>query len=408
MPPSTSDGPRSIVPSAALLWLTAAAASPLPASPPPPHAPRAVLEGEDEAIDPATINLAIDRGVSYLLRRQELDGSWRADEGKYASGQTALCVYTLTKAGVDSDHPSILRALAFLAAHPPRWTYGIGCALVAYQALGAENHREPIEELTETLLDIHGTGFSYPGSHEDLSLTQYGCLGMRAAEAAGLEIPHRVWRDCIDFALRLQRDDGSFSYLLDRSTTGSMTAAGIAVLQIARGALAAQDELSKRADRELREAIDAGVAWLATHMLIDRNPDPSSENQLAGHMTRWHLYYLYGLERVGGLTGLERFGDRDWYREAATHLLAKQGDRGQWATAHGEPHPGTCFAILVLKRATAPSTGADEPFAKNYGGDDPAQPVSLRATGDTPLTAWISSWGTETREAFEWEKLKRE
>ncbi|MEM1450854.1 MAG: hypothetical protein AAF957_10035 [Planctomycetota bacterium] len=367
----------------------------------PPKAEGAVAPADD-VVTQADINEAIDRGAAYILSRQQLDGSWRPDEHKYVSGQTGLCLYTLLKAGISPRHPAVIRGFAYLRAHPPRWTYGIACCLMALQTAGAAEHMDQIEEWTSVLLECQGLGFSYPGQQEDLSLTQYGCLGMRAAEASGLELPASVWEDCLDYAVRLQSSEGAFMYMAGRPQTGSMTAAGVSIIQMCIDALDAKKVLKVRTRRLAEEAMQDGMDWLGEHMLIDRNPDPGSENQSAGHMTRWKLYYLYGLERVGGLTGAVKFGDRDWYREASAHLVKTQGDKGQWSTANGEAHPGTCFGVLVLKRATAPTTGTRPRGPKNYGTDDPKSAVSIRITGDTPLSAFVSSWGNETRKKFEW------
>ena len=113
---------------------------------------------------------------------------------------------------------------------------------------------------------------------------------------------------------------------------------------------------------------------------------------------------LYGLERVGGLTGQRTLGGRDWYEEASSFLVRFQGPEGQWGTkSFGEVHPGTCFGVLVLKRATAPSSGLKPRNNPTYGDDDPARPLSLRIAGNAPLTAWVSSFGTKTLEKFEWD-----
>ena len=367
---------------------------------------------EVKAPQPVTqvdIDRAIQRATRFILSRQELDGSWKPDEGKYISGQTGHCLYTLLKAGVPLSHPSIERGISFLRAHPPEWTYGIACCLLAVHTADPVRFLPEITEWTAALLERRGTGFSYPGTErfpnyaEDLALTQYGALGLRVAEASGLSIDHRIWQSLITYTLNVGNDDGSFSYHKGREHTGSMTAAGITVLQIAREALLARKRMGIREERQIQERMQVGFEWLGEHLRMDRNPDSRAESDDAGHMTRWALYYLYGLERVGGLTGVRSFGDRSWYKEASEFLVRSQGDKGQWATPHGEPHPGTCFGVLVLKRATAPSSGKQARSQKTYGDDNPTRPMSLRITGDTPLTAWISTFGAKTLQKLEWE-----
>ncbi|WP_145198635.1 hypothetical protein [Planctomycetes bacterium Poly30] len=365
-----------------------------------------------EAPKPVTqdeIDTAIHRAIRFLLSRQELDGSWRPDEAKYVSGQTGLCVYTLLKAGVEKNHPSIERGIAYLRAHPPEWTYGIACSLLALHELSPERFADEIEAWTAVLMEGHGLGFAYPANErapnyeEDLSLTQYGALGLRVAESCGLKVHHTIWESLIDYAMSVHNGDGSFSYRLGTDHTGSMTAAGIAVLQISRAALEAQNRMGARESRQIQEVMDQAYEWLGENLRMDRNPDPNAENDNAGHMTRWSLYYLYGLERVGGLTGVRTFGGRDWYEEASRYLIRTQGGEGQWGTAQGEPHPGTCFGVLVLKRATAPTSGQKPRGRQSYGDDVETRPMSLRLTGDTPLTAWVSSFGTKTLKKFEWD-----
>ncbi len=351
----------------------------------------------------AQIDDAIDRGATYLLTRQELDGSWKPDEHRYVSGQTGLSLYTLLKAGIPRSHPSIQRGIGFLRAHPPRWTYGIACCVLALHEADPELYRAEIEEWLEILLEAHGRGFSYPGLHEDLSLTQYGCLALRVAEKMEIGVNPKVWKALLDYGMDLQHENGAFTYRPGSPRSGSMTAAGIAVVHIARDALLAADKLSARGERTSAAAIDRGVEWLGQHLVMDHNPDPDQENKNAGHMQRWRLYYLYGLERVGGLTGRKLFGTRDWYQEAADFLVRTQKENGTWTTNYGEAHPGTCFGVLVLRRATAPTSGSRPPIARAYGGDDPARAASMRATGDTPLTLWISSVSDEVRETHEWD-----
>ena len=60
------------------------------------------------------------------------------------------------------------------------------------------------------------------------------------------------------------------------------------------------------------EAIKRGTKWLDENFVPDRNP---------GHSH--HYYYLYGVERVGDLTGRKEFNGKDWYVRGAKVLLAR-------------------------------------------------------------------------------------
>lgn len=132
----------------------------------------------------------------------------------------------------------------------------------------------------------------------------------------------------------------------DASVTGSMTTSGLVGLLSAKAAL----EGSPRYERELKplmtRALRDGAAWLVKNYAIDHNP---------GHSLH-HFYFLYGLERVGMLGLLDRFGTHDWYQEGAQLLVARQAPDGQWLALQGTAGavPDTCFAMLFLARGTTP------------------------------------------------------
>jgi hypothetical protein len=97
-------------------------------------------------------------------------------------------------------------------------------------------------------------------------------------------------------------------------------------------------------------AIQNGISWLARYYTSDHNPGPG------GH--GWLLYYTYGVERAGRLSGQRFFGEHDWYREGTAMLLATQIPlTGGWVgTAAHEQNPvcGTSFALLFLSKGLAP------------------------------------------------------
>lgn len=347
----------------------------------------------------ARINTAIDRGVDWLLKNQALDGSWNHEQWTYRNGCTALCMYTLLKSGVNKRHPAVQRALEYLKCHPSLETYSIGCHLMALSAYDDPAHLPWMKELVDTLVSLQrGGAFRYSPTNggNDLSNTQYGVLGLRAAAQKGVAVPTAVFEKAAQQVLQWSADEGkgaygplAFTYNGPQKPTSSMTAAGITVLAIADEQLQGK---SKSAN--WMGAAKRGVEWLGDHYMVD-------DNLNEGH-DRWDLYYLYGLERVCGLLGLDRIGGRDWYREGATHLCDHQGDKGQWGSSYGDHPINTCFALLFLNRATTVASGKTSSRTRLYGGDDPAQPVSLRASGDTPLTMWISSFGAAELAAHEW------
>ncbi len=345
------------------------------------------------------INQAIDRGVEYVLEQQHMDGSWGYLPGQYRNGQTSLSVYTLLKSGVSPDHHAIQRALQYLSSRPPIKTYSASCQLMALAATKRDAYLDWMQGIAEDLLDWQSGSWGYPLGNLDLSNTQYAALGLRAAAQRGISIPSKAWDKLGAHALSYQAKDSGFGYHPGSRATGSMTAAGVSVLCICLEQIGGDGPLSPRRRKAMETACDEGVSWLAEHFSVHSNPQPHASNP----NQRWLEYYLYGLERVGALTGLERFGQHDWYWTGASLLVGAQGDEGQWATAYGESEPNTCFALLFLQRATAPTSGQSSTRrSKRYGVDDPEVAVSLMASGDSPLTVWVSSFGDQARRDWEW------
>jgi len=131
---------------------------------------------------------------------------------------------------------------------------------------------------------------------------------------------------------------------------GSMTCAGIASLAIARDQLVRLKggPLPPRRAREIEDLMLSGWGWLDRHWTIDRHPLKPRNG--------WYYYYLYNLERAGVLTRVRLVGGKDWYFEGAVQLLARQKKNGSWNEHGGGNITETCFALLFLKRATAPLT----------------------------------------------------
>jgi hypothetical protein len=214
----------------------------------------------------------------------------------------------------------------------------------------------------------------------DSSNTQYAVLGLRAAARLGLETKENTWLGVIRHfrlhrdrngprgqvaliregeAIKDQRDTqrgmvdvpavAGFAYTTHSGyATGSMTVAGISSLLVVRHQLERMGKLTPRARKEIDDMVLGGWAWLDRNWSVDRNPHKAGNN--------WYYYYLYALERAGVFDRVKRVGGRDWYFEGACQLLARQGKNGQWHGKGKGSVKDTCFALLFLKRATAPLT----------------------------------------------------
>jgi hypothetical protein len=351
---------------------------------------------EVKRVEQASINAAIDRGEQWLLDQQLIDGSWAEVQGEYRNGQTALSLYTLLKSGVAAQHPGVLQALAYLQSSPAEKTYTAGCQLMAAAAMKDPQHLWWAEETAGDLLSWQerNGGWSYPGVHTDMSLTQYAALGLRAAASLGIEIDPDVWNEMAEFALNHQQSwkstdrapAGGFSYHPGSGITGSMSTAGVAILYICREQLG--DKIKPTIRRQVDESILAGGRWIDNQFTVRENP---------GAGASWQHYYLYGLERVGAFLNTERFGGREWYWEGAQFLVSAQGGAGEWGDPWGNWERNTCFALLFLNRATARATtqpAAEDPGKSRLVSSDAKDPVRLKLVRQTPAVVWVETKDT--------------
>ena len=66
-----------------------------------------------------------------------------------------------------------------------------------------------------------------------------------------------------------------------------------------------------------------GFQWMVENFTV-------TENAKSGTGWYWYYYYLYAMERLGILSGKEKMGANDWYREGANQLLKAQKEDGTW------------------------------------------------------------------------------
>ncbi len=244
--------------------------------------------------------------------------------------------------------------------------------------------RAAIEGRKESLPDE----WSYPGDlgpFPDHSNTHVALLGLNAAMRCGIKVPEEVWASALEHFLDTQESDGPaergvklvkgrirrvpFEYLrrakgeylkargwcyrtnqraetcmLDKglASTGSMTAAGITSLQLAKSALRAK--LEPAYEKRIGGAVGDGFAWLGRYWDVKYNPNHSQY--------LWRFYYYWALEQAASLSSRRVVGLHDWYREIAEHLMDTQRDDGSWDDGNC---PGsvtnTAFALLFLARS---------------------------------------------------------
>lgn len=382
-----------------------------------------------QRIDQKKIDRAIDRGVQNLRDQQLLDGSW-GDHEEYGAGHAAFTAYTLLVCGVPADDPAIQMAFAAMDAREIEHTYAAACVALACAATHEERLRPRIEGCTRLLLDWQNGQdlFTYPQLPNyasmlpaDLSNTLYAALAFRAAERAGIPIPDKAWADVAQGALRCLTKESpasnatgksasraaGFSYRANTNEpTGSMTTAGLSVLALAQEGT--DGKLPPAIAQRARSALALGQTWLERNMEWAQNPGQAA-----------HAYFwIYGVERAGTLLGVDTLGGLDWYWAGASYLVRKQRIDGSWSSS-GEPAEepvDTLLALLFLKRATAPVTGATfTPRARAPSGPATADAgsraarwdaggasdaLAIHARGEALTVLWVSALRDDLRAAL--------
>lgn len=338
------------------------------------------------------IDNAIDKGVNFLLSHQQNDGSFTAAQGGFPTGMTALALYAMVKSGLPKSHHAVQRAAEFIRSNPPIKTYSCACQLMALAALNLPRDKKLLNERAQLLISWQRGTYGYPTGTPDLSNTQYAALGLRAAAKGGIDIPAKVWMDLGDATLdhkvggRKGYGPVGFCYRPKGKATGSMTTAGIAILAIC------EEQLKTKGRRVVafQRAREGGVEWMAKNFSVDNNPPGGSNN--------WRLhYYLYGLERVGDLLGIKKFGEHDWYKLGARKWIKTQARDGNWNAWGNYKQEDTAFGVLFLARATSGVSGRTPLLDRKYGEIDEKNAFSMKASGDTPLTVWLAAFGNPVR-----------
>ena len=197
----------------------------------------------------------------------------------------------------------------------------------------------------------------------DNSNSQFALLALykaqRAFDAAhaDIHVNDRTWRLAKDYWEGCQNLDGSWGYATIGTGTGSMTCAGISSLIIASNMVHQADARAEgnqikccgRGDVE-NDRIERAMTWLGKQFRADGN----SGESIGGV---WELYYLYGVERVGRLTGQRFIGGHDWYREGADHLVRQQRHIGGGGPNRPSRSPAGSPVVVARKQGQSADGG---------------------------------------------------
>ena len=320
-------------------------------------------------LKPEAVLKSIDLGKRFLISKQLPDGSFDSPfSGIYSTGPTALATLALLNVGMTPQDPPIQKALKFLREqNPPTKTYDAGLQLMVYAAAkdGNRDRARMVTIVSELEAAQDSTSANRGGWHYDVrpgtasfdhSNVQYAVLGLREAAFAGIPTSRKTWELTREHWTKTQEADGGWGYTSGGGgTSGAMTVAGIASLVMADSLLPDDSDVGASGlpdccrEETRNEALERGLNWLRARFAVGHNIGDSAIGGV--------LYYLYGLERAGRLSGQRFIGNHDWFREGAKFLVSGQGGNGHWSSSgagDGDPVVGTSFALLFLSKGMAP------------------------------------------------------
>jgi hypothetical protein len=345
-----------------------------------------------QAIDQSQVDAAVKKGAAFLLKKYEKG----LDPG-LMGWNLELLMLALSHANVPREDEIFQKGLKELETSKLQYTYRVASLAMAVARIDAVKQQPRLAHCAQWLVDtqLAAGEWGYPGtvSQEtdvpkpievappkldgaskikikrqpnksldlrvkgDISNTQFAVLALKTCADAGIEIPKETWSAALSYVQTTQNLDGGWGYCFggekDPSSYASMTCAGVTTMAICRHALGHKDVTKDT-------PVKVAVAWLGKTFRADRNANV--ENGQITDPNRWLFYYLYSIERVGVILGLESLGKEKWYPAGAKHLLEKQMDNGSWwtgakpAASEMDITADTCFAILFLTRATPPLT----------------------------------------------------
>lgn len=318
---------------------------------------------------------ARQRGVEFLKQRQGSDGSWTF--ANHSIGITALCTVALIENGVPVSDPVVRKGYDFVKKGTSKLkdTYDLALVNVMLSRIGDRKDKPLIRGLAARLmagqLESGGWGYVCPGEEFDAekalrdpsafpkpkegfgdnSCTQFAVLGLWVSSRNGVNIDKNLRRVSKRLG-KSQNQDGGWGYSDQRSgSEPSMTGACLFCLAVAE---AAQIRSFLKSGKKGEDDAEPPGKSLMEGQVFSNGLKQTGE-YVKGLGPGSARYFLWSVERIGVLLGLEKMGEADWFAQGADGLLKTQTELGNWPSAWPDADKDglsdTCFALLFLRKA---------------------------------------------------------
>ena len=302
----------------------------------------------DELYD-AEVDTAIREGLSFLLSRQNTDGTFQtAEQGRWV-GVCALAGLALlsrgVRPGIGPGGEGLLRigtyvlgqvqASGFLSAtgetsHGPMYDHGFGTLFLA-ELYGTDRNAAirgklaaAVDLIVRTQNQAGGWRYNPAPEDADLSVTVCQMMALRAARNAGIGVAKESIDRAVDYVRRSQNADGGFMYqyrVAGGESRFPLTAAAIVALFSAGIYQGAE--------------LDAAFAYLQANAAANSSVERNSFFYYA------HYYSVQCFWHRGGEPWTA------WYRGLKRTLLSLRNSQRGWFDYNSVEY-GTAMACLIL------------------------------------------------------------
>lgn len=329
---------------------------------------------------------AVDRAVNWLKRSVTAN----APHG----GEQILAAYALFKAGEPVEDPFIAGAIQAVLQRTSRSVYqpvaayehiyGAGVDAMFLSDVDPEKYKPNLQIIANYIQSVQradGSWSDTPTEAGDISMSQYGVLGLWAAQRAGCQVSPQAFDRAADFHMKKGNADGGWGYRPGTTagpgmgaSTHNMTMAAAGSVSVMRLVLHGKKNLVKpKAEAEKKFGLLEKVDPLEDTDVIPGGPafpDYSPQNAAGALDQRidrafgWNearftpvsrvehnLYFYYCVERAASINELDTMAGRDWFSTYGEGLLVLQSQDGSFPTFSG-PVSGTAFALLYFMRST--------------------------------------------------------
>lgn len=291
---------------------------------------------------------AIGRGLQYLVRRQNEDGSFVSSQyGRNValcslSGLAFMASGSVPGRGKYGQH--IIRCTKYIlanckengfitntssASHGPMYGHGFATLYLAEvygmspDSIVRDSLSRAVRLIVDTQSEDGGWRYDPEPRESDISVTICQVMALRAARNAGIFVPDETIERCIEYVKRSQNPDGGFMYMIHGGESAFPRSAAGVVALFSAGVYEGD---------EIRKGLDYLMRFVPTKTRKSRE----------SHFFYGHYYAVQAMWHAGG----EKW--QKWYPAIRDVLIERQRSDGSWADPIS-PEYGTAMACLTLQ-----------------------------------------------------------